>query len=440
MSKRHIVNVKAIVAEEAEIFEETTGSKTVVSEPVSLEIAKEATEEFSKASAVPKAVRDFSSAKLLSCACVLTAFAVTYNALIIPYRDSNFAGPHITTEPSVVEAVTEITAPPETTEASTEDERPTAVPVTKRYVPNPNRVKPKVSAPATRVELTVPYFSQNPDFPTGCEAASATMLLNYYGIKASVREMVNAIPRANLYSENGRVYGPSIYEKFVGDPTGTYDPVTGSTRRGFGAFAPVVTSAMNRVIANHGGGYVARNITGASVNRLFEYIRAGHPVIIWGTSGMQDKEFLNTWWIKSPKGDYEFSYPKGTHVLVLMGFDKTRAFFLDPWSEGTRRYMISAFADKYQLLGYQAIIIEKGDPNTGITTEPSATTTTEKQTTTTTLPPDNFEYVTDEFGERVTDEDGNEVTQIVTEPDSSETSEEESSSDENTSNTTEDET
>ena len=122
------------------------------------------------------------------------------------------------------------------------------------------------SGRVTGVRFNVPAVNQKPKYPTGCEGAAATSLLRFYGYNVSLDEMIRAIPRENITVKNGRRYGPSIYEKFVGDPRGGYT----SRNPGYGAFAPVVTKAMNNVIRNHGGSRTATNITGSSVNTLYQ--------------------------------------------------------------------------------------------------------------------------------------------------------------------------
>ena len=207
----------------------------------------------------------------------------------------------------------------------------------------------------SRVLLDVPYVNQCPKYPTGCEAASATMMLKYYGISITLDEMIEAIPRENLYTENGRTYGPSIYEKFVGDPRKTYT----SSTPGYGAFAPVVTKAINSVLENKGSNLKASNITDTSVDDLLTYVAEGKPVIVWATYRMGTPQTENVWYIKDEDGDYRFSYPRGTHVMVLCGFTSDYVYLADPYnSSSADAYSISSFRSKYKLLGYQSIVIE----------------------------------------------------------------------------------
>lgn len=208
------------------------------------------------------------------------------------------------------------------------------------------------SGKVTGVKFNVPAVNQCPKYPTGCEGASATSLLKFYGYSVTLDEMISAIPRENIVVKNGKRYGPSIYEKFVGDPRGGYT----SANPGYGAFAPVVTKSMNTVIKNHGGSRTAKNITGASVVDLYKNLRNGSPQIVWATYNMNTPKSVNSWYINST-GKY-FSYPRGTHVMVLRGYDANNIYVMDPYGGSYKTFSRSAFNSKYQLLGSQAIIVK----------------------------------------------------------------------------------
>ena len=204
----------------------------------------------------------------------------------------------------------------------------------------------------TAVRFNVPAVNQKPKYPTGCEGAAATSLLRFYGYNVSLDEMINAIPRENITVRNGKRYGPSIYEKFVGNPRGGYT----SANPGYGAFAPVVTKSMNTVIRNHGGSKTATNITGSSVSTLYQNLRHGSPQIVWATYNMNTPRTVNSWYVNST-GKY-FSYPRGTHVMVLRGYDANNIYVMDPYGGSYKTFSRSAFNSKYQLLGQQAIILK----------------------------------------------------------------------------------
>ena len=205
----------------------------------------------------------------------------------------------------------------------------------------------------TGTSIKVGLVNQNPNYPTGCEAASATMVLKFYGYDINLKKMVAAIPRENLRTVDGKRYGPRITEKFVGDPRSTYT----SKNPGYGAFAPVVTRSMNTVIRNQHGKHKAVDITGATLSELCEYVASGKPVIVWSTYNLKTPTTVNSWYIQTSKGPELFSYPRGTHVCVLVGYDGKNVYLNDPCGAKTKVFTRSAFNDKYKLLGRQAVVV-----------------------------------------------------------------------------------
>ena len=151
----------------------------------------------------------------------------------------------------------------------------------------------------TAAILNVPKVNQLPKYPTGCEGASAAAVLQFYGLDVTLDEMIDAIPRENIEFRDGKRYGPSIEEKFVGDPSGGYT----SNNPGYGAFSPVVAKAMNNVLAKHESQKVALNITGATTADLFRNLRNGNPMVIWATYNMTTPEYKNSWYINET-GEY----------------------------------------------------------------------------------------------------------------------------------------
>lgn len=213
--------------------------------------------------------------------------------------------------------------------------------------------KKTVTCKVTVTAMNIPYVSQLPKFPTGCEAASCCMLLKYYGYSINIDQMVNIIPRKNLYKKNGKTYGPDINEMFVGDPRYTYT----SSTPGYGVFSPAVTKALQKAIDERGGGYTAVRISGCSFDELLGYISDGSPAIVWATYKMQNPTKVNAWYIEST-GKY-FEYPRGTHVMILSGHSSTTVTTVDPYDNGVLTFDKSKFEDRWELLGKQAIVLVK---------------------------------------------------------------------------------
>ena len=73
---------------------------------------------------------------------------------------------------------------------------------------------------------------------------------------------------------------------------------------------------------------------------------------------MAQTRTVNAWYIKTANGDQYFSYPRGTHVMILMGYDANNVTVMDPYGGGTKVFSRSAFVSKYNLLGKQAIVLQ----------------------------------------------------------------------------------
>ena len=79
--------------------------------------------------------------------------------------------------------------------------------------------------------IEVPYFSQEGILPNGCEATSAAMLLNFYGVKVSPEEFVdNYLDCESVSIRWGCRYGPNPKNAYAGDPR--------SKDKGWGCFSP----------------------------------------------------------------------------------------------------------------------------------------------------------------------------------------------------------
>ncbi len=199
--------------------------------------------------------------------------------------------------------------------------------------------------------MDVPFVSQKPKYPTGCEAASCASLLKYYGYNITLEQMVDIIPRQNITVKNGKRWGPDINKSFVGDPRGGYT----SKNPGYGAFSPCVTKSLQKAIDERRGSHTATRISGCSFSTLLGHISDGKPAIVWATYKMQVPKTVNSWYINET-GKY-FEYPRGTHVMVLIGYSDSTVSIMDPY-DGPCTFDISTFEKRWNLLGKQAIILK----------------------------------------------------------------------------------
>ncbi|MCM1226774.1 MAG: C39 family peptidase [Clostridium sp.] len=199
----------------------------------------------------------------------------------------------------------------------------------------------------TKVLLDTPYVSQS-GFPTGCESASAVMLLKDAGYSVSIADFIDdALDIGWLYEKNGKLYGPDPNVSFIGNPRSS---------NGYGCYAPVITNALNRILGN---GDQAVNITGTSMSQLISgYIDKGIPVAVWATIGMIGMEYTTEWTV--PETGELFTWKSNEHCLVLVGYDDKYYYMNDPYNgKGLCKYLRSVVEDRYAVMGYQAVVIKR---------------------------------------------------------------------------------
>lgn len=89
--------------------------------------------------------------------------------------------------------------------------------------------------------IDVPLINQNPNYPNGCEAAAATMLLNYLGINITLEDFIkNYLPMSDVYEKDGVRYGPNPSVSYAGNPA--------DQARGWGVLEPVIANAITTIL------------------------------------------------------------------------------------------------------------------------------------------------------------------------------------------------
>lgn len=218
----------------------------------------------------------------------------------------------------------------------------------------------------------VPFINQfNLGYPTGCEAVAATMAAQYagYNIKASTiisntptdtkgkrqETKVKEIEKEILNEETGEMeskittieetvwVGENPFKYFVGHPT------KGKATGSYGCFAgPIVTALRN-------SGISCTDISGVSIDTIFNYIQNGKPVIIWCRANAADLTEGDTW--QYPDGSGQFVELVGEHCAVLIGYDSDYVYLNDPAVGKGVKQPKSKFISNWNKLYNQAIII-----------------------------------------------------------------------------------
>ena len=213
----------------------------------------------------------------------------------------------------------------------------------------------KTTTSSTRPSATVqashlidaPVLAQRPNYLSGCESVSAVMLLQYWGENITVDEFIDDFLPQNTdyYNKDGRSYGPSPYEYFIGDPR---------TEQAYGCMAPVIERAIDHYYDDNSLTY---NATGLSLPELCKtYIDNDQPVLVWVTIGMVETYPGDQWYFEDGT---LFSWPVNEHCMMLVGYDDIHYYFNDPYTGKVKKYAHWICEDRYQKLGKQALAVIK---------------------------------------------------------------------------------
>lgn len=189
---------------------------------------------------------------------------------------------------------------------------------------------------------------QLPELPVGCEITALTILLRYCGFDAEKTDLAkNYLPKGGyVRTEDGKVYKDSFFDYFIGDPFS----------RGYGCFANAIEKAANSYIADHGGGFTVKNISGSHPDVLYDYLAEGTPVLCWATDGMIEPEYYESWY-DNATGE-QLDWYLNEHCFVLAGFNMSGDIVtLNDPMKGIIDYNINKFETRYDQMYRQAIVI-----------------------------------------------------------------------------------
>ena len=185
------------------------------------------------------------------------------------------------------------------------------------------------------------------DIPTGCEAVSAVMVLNYYGVDISAEEFIsNYLPMEDFYKIGDCVYGPSPEEKFAGDPF---------KKSSLGCYPPVIVKAIENM-REEGADMEAFELRGESLENICkEYIENEVPVLLWVTMDMCAVKDGYKYLLEDGT---EYIWAAGEHCMVLCGFDEEYYYLKDPLKGGrTVKYEKKLVEKRYGEMGKRGVII-----------------------------------------------------------------------------------
>jgi uncharacterized protein YvpB len=206
-----------------------------------------------------------------------------------------------------------------------------------------------------KVLIRVPLVNQYPEMPVGCEISAATSVINYMGFKISDTDFAKKYFKHETeennygfwYDEDDVFHGPDPAKEFVGNPFGW----------GYGVYPPAVAKAMNTYFINVGSTSRAFSVTGLVEEDFIRLIDGGVPVIVWATIDMDSPEYRDpSVWI-TPDGK-EITWYRGSHTLVLCGYDDDAFYFMDPNDkEEIIPYGKSVFMTRFKETDERAVLI-----------------------------------------------------------------------------------
>lgn len=212
---------------------------------------------------------------------------------------------------------------------------------------DPERIKSAILEHTTRAaenyeypnsfSLDIPFVSQYPELPTGCEITALTTVLNYLGYN------VDKLTMADYYLDKGKMGEVSPYKAFVGNPR---------DEDSCGAFAPVLVNSATKYLKSQRSYMNVYNITGAEYNELFDYVDDGHPVLVWETMYMKEPYESCTWNIDGEN----IMWLSREHAMVLIGYTQSTYIMADPL-RGICEYDKELVETRYKSMGKQAIVI-----------------------------------------------------------------------------------
>lgn len=184
---------------------------------------------------------------------------------------------------------------------------------------------------------TINQYSKG--YPTGCESAALTILLNYHKVNVTIDDIVKRLKKGpKPYYENGTLYGANPYIEFVGKPS---DP--GS----YGTYEQAIIEVANY----YKPGII--NATGQSLDEILEIVSEGRPVMVWSSMNLA-VPYVSRTWIHKASGQ-KIKWIANEHALVVVGFNQNQVIVSDSLNGGIKYFNRSTFENRYKAYGKRAL-------------------------------------------------------------------------------------
>ena len=184
-----------------------------------------------------------------------------------------------------------------------------------------------------------PLINQYPNYPTGCETVSLTMLLQYHGINVTPDDIINELPKGSVpYTKNGITYGANPEVEFVGSPYNSSS---------YGIYEKPLAEVANKFKS---GITIA---TGTNFDDILKIVSTGKPVLVW-TSMYLASPYTSTSWIYEPTGERIY-WKANEHAVVIIGYTRDKVIIADPLGGQIKYQSLSTFRERYNYFGKKAL-------------------------------------------------------------------------------------
>lgn len=195
--------------------------------------------------------------------------------------------------------------------------------------------------------LHVAPVMQLPELPNGCEAASLSSVLQYYGYSVNKLDLAYGyIPRTDFVEDGEIRYGANPELAYPGDP---------ATGIGFYCFAVPVAEGANRYLRQQNSSLYAYDITGVTSAGLEEYLKQDVPVIVWITIDGEAPRYSSYEWTIADTGEKIVGLAN-VHCVVLTALGESKCMLSDPLN-GEKVMERENFLEMFTALGSRAVVI-----------------------------------------------------------------------------------
>ena len=199
------------------------------------------------------------------------------------------------------------------------------------------------------------FYNQRKNFQNGCELIALINSIRCLGAEISETEiyyvLANFFEMVPFYWSGGKMYGPDPAVAYAGNP---------SSSGGFYSFEGVSERAGNKLLANMKKKMKMKNINGANLEEIKDYIADGKPVVFWALLNFGSSvRYCNTGWYIN-ETEYYVPY-SNLHCMTVIGYDDENETFkiCDSLSDALYWIPYKTFLESATALGNRYLTFEE---------------------------------------------------------------------------------